>query len=70
MRYYEIINEGSKLKETATAGGSSAGNVATVVGGFGAGFDPNGEWRSIYSKKKAPKKESKKEPLVLRRPKI
>lgn len=55
MRYYEIIENKPNLKETASAGASSAGGVATVVGGLGAGFDPNGEWRSIYSKKKKPK---------------
>lgn len=55
-----------KLDETASAGGSSAGNVATVVSGLGAGFDPNGEWRSIYSNKK--KKKTK--PLMIRRPKM
>lgn len=58
MRYYEII------KETSTAGGTSAGSVATVVGGLGAGFAPAEDWRSIYPKKK---KEKTKKMMVLKR---
>lgn len=50
------------IKETSTSGGTSAGGIATVVGGLGAGFDPNGEWRSIY-----PSKTKKKKPLILKR---
>jgi hypothetical protein len=55
MRYYEIIGNDKKIIETASPGSSSAGNVATVVGGLGAGFDPTGDWRSVYSKTKKPK---------------
>jgi len=66
--YMEALNNffASKLKvqesiehveETATAGGSSAGGVATVVGGLGAGFDDDMS-KSIYGKKKGKKKES------------
>jgi hypothetical protein len=47
-----------ELDESASAGATGAANVATVAGGLGAGFDPKGGWRSIYSKKK---------PIVLRR---
>jgi hypothetical protein len=62
MRWSEIINE------TSTAGATSAGCIATVVGGkgpakggIGAGFDPNGH-KGIYDaaeRKKAPKKVKK-----------
>lgn len=61
MRYYEILekhNNDLALSETASAGSSSAGGIATVIGGLGAGFDPNGEWRSIYSKKNQNKKKA------------
>jgi hypothetical protein len=48
--------------ESASTGATSSGNVATVVGALGAGFD--GDYsRSIYG---APKKPSKK-PVVIRR---
>ncbi len=43
--------------ESASSGATGAASVATVVGGLGAGFDPNGD-RGIYSKKK---------PVVIRR---
>lgn len=49
-----------KMDESASAGATGAASVATVVGGLGAGFDPDGDWRSIYGKKK-------KKPVVLRR---
>ena len=61
--------EHDDLAETATAGASSAGSVATVVGGLGAGFDPNGDWRSIYSTKK-PSKPKKDKMAIIRRPPI
>lgn len=51
-----------ELTETSTAGGTSAGGIAIVVGGLGAGFDPSQEWRSIY-----PKKSKKNKPLILKR---
>lgn len=40
------------LLESATGGATSTASVATVVGGLGAGFDPDGHDKSIYSKKK------------------
>lgn len=57
MRWYEIVNE------HATAGGTGASNIATVVGGkggpakgsIGAGFDPTGH-HGIYENPKAKKK--------------
>ena len=49
-----------KMNESASSGATGAANVATVVGGLGAGFDPDGEWRSVYGKKK-------KKPAVIRR---
>jgi hypothetical protein len=56
------------VRENATAGASSASNVAAVVGGLGAGFDPDGHERSVYP---APKTDSKKstKPIMLRRQK-
>ena len=50
-----------KMDESASAGATGAANVATVVGGLGAGFDPDGDWRSVYGSKK------KKKPIMLRR---
>ena len=50
-----------KMDESASGGATGAANVAAVVGGLGAGFDPDGDWRSIYGSKK------KKKPIVLRR---
>lgn len=47
MRWKEILNY--KLNETSTSGSTSSGNVATAVGGLGAGFDPNGDY-GIYEK--------------------
>jgi hypothetical protein len=49
-----------KMDESATAGATGAASVATVVGGLGAGFDPDGDWRSVYGKKK-------KKPVMIRR---
>ncbi len=43
MRYSEIV-------ENASAGGTSAGSVATSIGGLGAGFD-NDYSRGIYVKR-------------------
>lgn len=51
------------INETSTAGGTSAGGIATVVGGLGAGFDPSQEWRSIYPKAKKKKTKS----LIIKR---
>lgn len=41
----------SELLENASSGSTGAGSIATAVGGLGAGFDANGEWRSIYIKR-------------------
>lgn len=67
MRWSEIINEMS------TAGATSAGNIATNVGGvgkgaIGVGFDPNGH-KGIYdaAEKKKKKTEEVQEPVLLRR---
>jgi hypothetical protein len=57
MRWKEIIGE------NATAGATSAASVATVVGGLGSGFDPNGH-KGIYQ---GAKKKKEKKPVVLRR---
>lgn len=66
MRYKDI----EKLMETASAGATGAGNIATVVGNgksgvgtIGAGFDADGDY-GIYPK---PKKKKKKTPSVIRR---
>src|SRR6202034_1891362 len=42
----------SEMHESASAGATGAASIAAVVGGLGAGFDPDDKWRSIYSKKK------------------
>jgi hypothetical protein len=54
MRWKEII-------ENASAGATGSASVATVVGGLGAGFDPNGD-KGIYQKTPKIKK-----PLLIRR---
>lgn len=66
MRYRDIQN----LMETASAGATGAGNIATVagngktsVGTIGAGFDADGDY-GIYPK---PKKKKKKTASVIRR---
>lgn len=59
----EILPHLKKLKdlnEAASGGATGAGNVAAVVGGLGAGFDLDDEWRSVYPKKK-------QKPVILRR---
>lgn len=58
MRWKEIVSE------TATAGASASGNVATSVGGIGAGFDPNGH-KGIYDAAERKKKRKKTESAVL-----
>lgn len=60
MRYAEIVNR-SPVKENATSGSTSAASVATVVGGLGAGFDPNGH-KGIYQDQS----KKKKQPLIKR----
>lgn len=60
MRWSEIVNE------TATAGATGSGNIATVVGNggkagggaIGAGFDPNGH-KGIYDAAERKKKRKK-----------
>jgi len=61
MRWSEIVNE------TASAGASSAGGVATCVGGLGAGFDPNGH-KGIYdtAERKKKRKKAKTSPIIRR----
>jgi hypothetical protein len=48
------------LGETATSGSTAAGSVATLPGGLGAGFDPNGH-KGIYEPSRS------KKPIVLKR---
>lgn len=61
MRWMEIVNE------TSTAGGTASGNVATSVGGIGAGFDPNGH-KGIYDAAERKKKRTKRnENTIIRR---
>lgn len=61
MKWSEVVGEAAArevfadLKETSTAGGTCAGNVATTVGGLGAGFDPNGD-HGIYQSKRRKRK--------------
>jgi len=62
MKASEILSE-ALLKEFATSGGTAAGNVATVPGGLGAGFDPNGD-KGIYNS--AEKKKRKKSNVIRR----
>lgn len=61
MRWSEVI------KETASAGATGSGNVATLVGGgkvskgsIGAGFDPNGH-KGIYDAAERKKKKTNNE---------
>jgi len=54
-----LSHEYKQISETASAGSTGAASVATVVGGLGAGFDPNGHW-GVYNDKK-------KKPAVIRR---
>lgn len=53
MKAQEILSERlrKELQEHATGGSTGAGNVATVVGGIGAGFDPEGH-HGVYEKQK------------------
>ena len=63
MKASEILSE-ALLKEFASSGGSSAGNVASVPGGLGAGFNPNAD-HGIYGAN--PKKKKSKKAAVIRR---
>ena len=56
----ELKKVSHEMTESASAGATGAASVASVVGGLGAGFDPNDQWRSIYSKKRT-------KPVILRR---
>ncbi|MNK29863.1 hypothetical protein D3C87_482660 [compost metagenome] len=65
MKASEILSEAHmKVLEHASGGGSSAGGIATVVGGLGAGFNPNAD-HGIYGEN--PKKKKSKKPTVIRR---
>lgn len=58
MKIKEIL----KLEESATAGATSSGAIATVsvpLGGW-IGFNPNDQWRSIYNQNNKKKKKKKK----------
>jgi hypothetical protein len=59
-----MANTLKKKNESASAGATGAASVATVVGGIGSGFDPNGD-KGIYQDTKSDSK--KKKPLILRR---
>ena len=48
----ELKKVSKEMTESATAGATSVASVATVTSGLGAGFDPDGQWRSVFSKKK------------------
>lgn len=65
MRAIDILSEAAhkEIFEHASSGGTGAGNVATAVGGLGAGFDPNGH-HGVYEE---PKKKKSKKPLLVRR---
>ena len=56
-----VQKEIDDLRENASSGATSSASVATVVGGLGAGFDPNGD-KGIYQSAAKPKK-----PIVLKR---
>lgn len=64
MRWSEIVE--TKVVETATAGATASGNVATLPGNggaagkgaIGAGFDPNGH-KGIYDAAERKKKRKK-----------
>lgn len=65
MRLYEII----ELKELASSGTTSSGNVANAIvrsnnGSIGAGFDPDASY-GIYPKPS--KRNRSKKPSIIRR---
>lgn len=66
MRWSEIV--GQKVNETASAGASASGSVATSVGGIGAGFDPNGH-KGIYdaAERKKKRKKASESTVLIRR---
>jgi len=63
---YWLKKSKGNLGETASAGGTSAGGVATVVGGIGSGFTDD-DSASIYNKKKKKNKNEEKV-AIIRRP--
>lgn len=70
MRWYEIV----ELMETSTAGGTCAGNVASVPGNgkstkgaIGAGFDPNGDFGIYPNPKKKKTDEDSEKPSFIHR---
>lgn len=65
MKAIEILSEDKlAIFEHASSGGTSAGAVATVPGGLGAGFNPNAD-HGIYGKN--PNKKKRKSDNVIRR---
>jgi hypothetical protein len=58
LPHLRTLAKAEKVAEAASSGGTGAANVAAVVGGLGAGFNPDDDWRSIYKKTK---------PIILRR---
>lgn len=73
MKLIELF-EDVLIKETSTAGSTSAGNIATFVGTLNSGFSDE-FWRSVYQtdhekfkkNKKNQKKYEKSPPIVIRR---
>lgn len=65
MKASEILSESAhkEIFEHASGGASGAGNVATSIGGIGAGFDPDGH-KGIYDS--AEKKKAKKATILRR----
>lgn len=55
------------LSENATSGATGAGSIATAVGGLGAGFDPDGMYKSIYYNSNKKPKKQKKKMLIIKR---
>lgn len=49
----ELKKLSHQMSESASAGATGAASVASVVGGLGAGFDPDGD-HGVYEKKKKP----------------
>lgn len=68
LTHLQRLEQRTDVTEAATTGGTSAANVATSVGGLGAGFDPDGGWKSIYSpEKRKPTEPSKDKTALIRR---
>lgn len=58
MKLIELF-EDIIIKETATAGSTSSGNIASVAFGLGSGFSDE-YWRSVYSHKEEKRKNKEK----------